>query len=68
MSLAATLNSLYIVDFNDSTPVNLAAYFNSTAMRFHHTFDTSGIYYVNLTMYNSVSVKTQIVQVRIYTL
>lgn len=65
VGLAATLTSLYIIDYNDSTPVDLPAYFTSNSLNFLHTFSSSGVYYVNFTVYNLVDSMTKIVMVKI---
>ena len=64
VGLEATLTSMYIIDYNDSTPVDLPEYFNSTTLNFLHTFSSSGVYYVNFTVHNLVDVKTEIVMVK----
>jgi hypothetical protein len=64
MSSPPPTNPYYTVDFGDNSPVYKGIYINSfPTFTITHAFKRSGIYSVNITLFNKVSNKSQIFNV-----
>ncbi len=58
---------MVVVDFGDGTPINLPIFINTIKLTadLTHTYEKSGIYKVNITVFNAVSSKIQEITVNL---
>lgn len=56
-------NVFYVIDFGDGSPIKMPTYMSSSSAQTSYTYAGSGIYSVNVTAFNKVSVFTQILSV-----
>jgi len=56
-------NVYYVINFGDGSPVNLPVYYSSNPTQVSYTYQSCGIYSVNVTVFNKVSSFSQILPV-----
>lgn len=59
-------NAYYIIDYGDGTPQNLPMSLNKSAFQFNYTYSSSGIFNVNVTVFNKISKWSRLTQVNGY--
>ena len=57
-------NVYYLIDFGDKSPIYLPAFASSQTTQVSYAYARSGLFTVNITMFNKVSAFSQSVQVK----